>query len=139
VVVAIPMLALVPLVVMAALGIAPAFLVVVALAGLVVGSSLAARVWVDRRGLTVRAPLGFPAVTIPLDEIAAVDVIQVSALGDYGGWGWRIGRRGRPGVVFHSGDALQVTRGDGRRFVVTVDGAQEAAALLTSLTDRVRG
>jgi hypothetical protein len=41
--------------------------------------------------------------------------------------------------VFRSGEAVQVTRGDGRRFVVTVDGAAEAAALLTTLTDRVRG
>jgi hypothetical protein len=32
-----------------------------------------------------------------------------------------------------------VTRGDGRRFVVTVEGTAEAAALLTALTDRVRG
>jgi Protein of unknown function (DUF1648) len=139
VIVAIPALALVPLLVMAALGIAPVFLLItVALVALVVGSSLAARVWVDRRGLTVRAPLGFPAYTVPLAEIAAVDVIEVSALGDYGGWGWRIGRRGRPGVVFRNGPALQVTRGDGRRFVVTVDGADEAAALLAALTDRVR-
>jgi hypothetical protein len=29
-----------------------------------------------------------------------------------------------------------VTRGDGRRLVVTVDAAADAAALLTTLTDR---
>jgi hypothetical protein len=138
-VVVVPVLALIPLLVLAAIGIAPVFmLLVVVLVAVVVGSSLAARVWVDERGLTVRAPLGFPAYTVPLAQIAAVDVVEVSALGDYGGWGWRIGRRGRAGVVFRSGEALQVTRGDGRRFVVTADGAGEAAALLTALTDRVR-
>jgi hypothetical protein len=95
-------------------------------------------VWVDRRGLTVRSPLGWPAVVIPLEDIAAVGVVEISPLRDYGGWGWRLGRRGRPGAVFRAGPALEVTRGDGRRFVVTVDGAGEAAALLTTLTDRVR-
>jgi hypothetical protein len=114
-------------------------MVVVLLVALLLGSMLAARVWVDRRGLTVRGPLGLPSYTVPLDEVAAVEVVRVSALGDYGGWGWRIGRRGAPGVVLRSGEALQVTRGDGRRFVVTVDGAAEAAALLAALTDRVRG
>ena len=45
------------------------------------GSALA-----DQRGLTVRGPLGFPAYTVPLAEIAAVEVVRVSALGEYGGW-----------------------------------------------------
>jgi hypothetical protein len=109
-VVAIPLLALVPLP-MAALGIAPAYLLLaVLLVAVVVGGSLDARAWVDQRGLTVRRPLGFPAYPVPLAEIAAVDVVDVSALGEYGGWGWRLGRR--------------------QRF-----GAAEAA--LTTLTDRV--
>ena len=127
---AVPALALVPLLVLAALGVAPAYLLlVVVLLAVVVGGSLCARVWVDRRGLTVRGPLGFPAYTVALAEIAAVDVVAVAALREYGGWGWRLGRRGRFGAVFRSGEALQVTRGDGRRFVVTVDGAADAAAL----------
>lgn len=136
-VLAIPLLALVPVLVMAVLEIASAYLLlVVLLVTVVVAGSLYARVWVDERGLTVRGPLGFPAYTVPLAEIAAVDVIEVSAMGEYGGWGWRLGRRQRFGAIFRSGEALQVTRGDGRRFVVTVDGAAEAAAPLTALTDR---
>jgi hypothetical protein len=54
---------------------------------------------------------------------------------EYGGWGWQLGRRQRFGAIFRGGEALEVTRGDGRRFVVTVDAAAEAAALLTTLTD----
>jgi hypothetical protein len=136
-VLAIPLLALVPVLVMAVLEIASAYLLlVVLLVTVVVAGSLYARVWVDERGLTVRGPLGFPAYTVPLAEIAAVGVIEVSATGEYGGWGWRLGRRQRFGAIFRSGEALQVTRGDGRRFVVTVDGAAEAAAPLTALTDR---
>jgi len=75
----------------------------VLLVAVVGGASLYARVWVDQRGLTVRGPLGFPAYTVPLAEIAAVDVVRVSALGEYGGWGWRLGRRQRFGAVFRSG------------------------------------
>jgi hypothetical protein len=139
-VVAVSAVALVPIAVLVALGTAPAFLLLVLVLVLaLLGATLSARVWVDRRGLTVRSPFGWPAYTVPLAEIAAVDVIEVSPLRDYGGWGWRLGRRGRPGVVFRAGEALSVTRGDGRRFVVTVDGAGEAAALLATLADRVRG
>ena len=139
-VVALAAVTLLPIVVLVALGIAPVFLVLVLVLVLaLLGATLSARVWVDRRGLTVRSPFGWPAYTVALGEIAAVQVVEVSPLRDYGGWGWRLGRRGRPGVVFRAGPALSVTRGDGRRFVVTVDGAGEAAALLTTLTDRVRG
>jgi uncharacterized protein YqfB (UPF0267 family) len=46
-----------------------------------------------------------------------------------------LGRRQRFGAIFRSGEALQVTRGDGRRFVVTVEAAVEAPVLLTTLTD----
>ena len=49
------------------------------------------------------------------------------------------GRMRGPLVGVIAGRALEVTRGDGRRFVVTVDGAARAAALLNALTTRVRG
>jgi hypothetical protein len=138
--VAILAVALLPIAVLVALGVAPVFLLLVlVLVVVLLVATLTARVWVDGRGLTVRSPLGWPAVTVPLAEIAAVGVTTVSPLRDYGGWGWRLGRRGRPGVVFRAGEALDVTRGDGRHLVVTVDHAGEAAALLATLTDRVRG
>lgn len=130
---------LVPTLVLVAIGIAPAFLLLVSLlVGVVLVATLAARVWVDERGLTVRSPLGRPAHRVPLAEIAAVAVVTVDPLGDFGGWGHRFGRRGRSGVVLRRGPAVEVTRADGRRFAVTVDGADEAAALLTTLVDRDR-
>ena len=50
--------------------------------------------------------------------------------------GWRLGCRQRFGAIFRSSEALEVTRGDGRRFVVTADAAAEAAARPTAITDR---
>jgi len=47
--------------------------------------------------------------------------------------GWRLGCRQRFGAIFRSSEALEVTRGDGRR---SVDAAAEAAALVTTFTDR---
>ncbi|MQA32621.1 DUF1648 domain-containing protein [Modestobacter roseus] len=111
---------------------APALLLVI---GLVVGS---ARVWVDERGLTVRSPLGRPTWSVPLAEVAEAGVTDVRPFREFGGWGYRVGRDGRAGIVLRAGEALEVTRGDGRRFVVTVPGAAQAAALLNSLATRQR-
>ena len=41
-------------------------------------------------------------------------------------------------VVLHSGEALQVARRDGRVFVVTVDDAATAAALLEAMSEMTR-
>ncbi|WP_299959774.1 DUF1648 domain-containing protein [uncultured Modestobacter sp.] len=111
---------------------APALLLAV---GLVFGS---ARVWVDERGLTVRSPLGRPSWQVPLAEVAEAGVTDVRPLRQFGGWGHRIGRDGRTGVVLRAGEAVEVVRGDGRRFLVTVPGAAEAAGLLNSLATRQR-
>jgi hypothetical protein len=132
--------ALLPLAIPAALGVVPVFLGLIAVFVLVLSATrMAARVWVDERGLTVRSPLGWPTRTVPLAEIAAAAAVRVDPIRDFGGWGYRIGRGGRSGVVLRRGPALEVTRGDGRRFLVTVEGAAEAAALLTALTARARG
>jgi hypothetical protein len=40
---------------------------------------------------------------------------------------------GRRGIVLRAGEALQITRTDRRVFVVTVDGASDAAAVLETL------
>jgi hypothetical protein len=57
---------------------------------------------------------------------------------DFGGWGWRVGRGGRVGVVTRKGEGLLVERTGGRSIVVTVDGAAGAAGLLNALADRER-
>lgn len=96
------------------------------------------RVRVDETGLTVRSPLGVPRFHVPLGEVAAVEATVVNPLAQFGGWGIRSGLDGRFGVVLHSGEALQVRRVDGRVFVVTVDDADTAAALLEALAARTR-
>lgn len=93
---------------------------------------------VDRTGLTVRSAVGWPRYRVPLDEVVRADVTQVSPVKDYGGWGWRVGRQGRVGVVLRKGEALLVERTGGRSIAVTVDGAATAAGLLNTLADRAR-
>jgi len=104
------------------------------IAALVTLSSFVVRV--DRSGLTVRSAVGWPRYRIPLDEVVRADVTRVSPFKEFGGWGWRVGRDGRVGVVLRTGEALQVQRSGGRSIVVTVDDAATAAGLLNALADR---
>ncbi|MEV5726313.1 DUF1648 domain-containing protein [Streptomyces pharetrae] len=94
------------------------------------------RVTVDRRGLTVAsAVLPGPRMTVPLARIVGADSVRVDAVGDFGGWGYRI-RPNRRGLVLRSGEALAVRTAVGRDYVVTVDDSTTGAALLNGLVDR---
>ncbi|MFF2775111.1 hypothetical protein ACFVU3_09395 [Streptomyces sp. NPDC058052] len=94
------------------------------------------RVNVDRHGLTVRSTLApRPRVHVPLADITGADVRDVTALREFGGWGYRV-RAHRTGVILRSGEALVVRRGNGREFAVTVPDARTAAALLNTLVER---
>lgn len=116
---------------------------VVALVAVAVAVALAAtasyRVSITPEGFSARALLGRPRVDIPLEEIAEVRAIDVSPFGEFGGWGWRIAVDGRTGIVTRRGPAIEVTRRDRKPFLVTVDGAEEAAALLRTYVDRREG
>lgn len=90
---------------------------------------------VDADGLTVVAALGFPRLRVALDDVGQVGVAPVHGFAEFGGYGVRV-RPGATGIVLRNGDALQVTRKDGRRVVVTVDDAASAAALLSALAAR---
>lgn len=100
----------------------------------------AVTVRVDASGLTVRSALGLPRTHIPADEVLRASATTVNPLGEFGGWGWRVALdgSGRTGMVLRRGEALVVERSAGRTFVVTVDGAAEAAALLTTMAERAR-
>ncbi|WP_418277394.1 DUF1648 domain-containing protein [Isoptericola jiangsuensis] len=112
----------------------PAASVVVLLAAV-----LAFTARIDTDGLRVRSVLGWPRTHVPADEVVRASVTQVNPLGDFGGWGWRAGfDRRSVGVVLRTGDALTVERTGDRVFVVTVDDAAEAAALLNTVADRAR-
>ncbi|WP_298037130.1 DUF1648 domain-containing protein [uncultured Microbacterium sp.] len=97
------------------------------------GTMAVFRVRISTDGLRVRSLIGWPSTRIPLDRIEKVECVQINPMGEFGGWGWRIGMDGRRGVVLRAGEALQVTQTTGRVFVVTVDGAADAASVLETL------
>lgn len=96
----------------------------------VILSMLVMRVRVSADGLVVRSILGWPRVRIEASDIKAVRVTEVNPFAEFGGWGYRWGLDGRRGVVLRRGPAIEVTRQNGKVFVVTVDGADGAAAAL---------
>lgn len=100
-------------------------------------TSLAWRVRVDGAGLTVRSmPFGWPAVVIPVSDIARVETVAVEPLSEFGGYGWRWAPGRSFGVIARRGEAIEVERHDGRRFTVTVDDAARGAALLAAYASR---
>ncbi|GAA2680974.1 DUF1648 domain-containing protein [Streptomyces lunalinharesii] len=108
------------------------------LGALTVAVHCSVRVTVDQRGLTLTPALfPFPLHRVPLDKVAEATSRRISTLAEYGGWGYRI-RPGGSGLLLRSGDGLVLRRTNGREFVVTVDDAATAAALLTTCLDRKR-
>ena len=103
---------------------------------LLVASTMFWRVRVTDRGLVVRSALGIPRFIVPIEEVDEAKVITVNPVRDFGGWGLRWGGNGRFGIVTHSGEAIEIRRTNGKFLVVTVDGAEQAAALLNALRSR---
>lgn len=98
------------------------------------------RVTVDPGGLTITSVVRWPRVAIPTSEITAARVVRVSALKDFGGYGYRVGFRGDlkgvKGFVLRSGDGILVDRTGGGREVVVVDDAETAVRLLETYRQR---
>lgn len=108
---------------------------------LVIGMMLALsvfRVTVGEHGMVVAGGLGFPRWRLPLEDVVAARATTVDPFAEFGGWGYRVGLHNRTGFVVRKGEALEVERGDGSRWVVTVDDAEQGAALLNTLAERVR-
>ncbi|WP_062214239.1 DUF1648 domain-containing protein [Streptomyces sp. NBRC 109706] len=113
--------------------------VIVLVTAALVGACAAARVTVDEHGLLVDLPLlPRPRLSVPMERVVDAGVRQVRPVADFGGWGYRV-RPGASGLVLRSGEALSLRLADGRAFVVTVDDAETAAALLNGLAERRRG
>lgn len=108
--------------------------VVVVVLFVVVATTLRFHVRVDPEGLTAVSAAGWPRVHVPSDDIVSAEVVEVSPMGEFGGWGIRWSSGGRQGVVLRSGEGLLVRRRDGRTLTVTVDDAATAAGLLNAYT-----
>jgi len=87
------------------------------------------RVRVDRNGLAVSSPVGWPRVRVPIDELTSAEVVHVSPMAEFGGWGWRHGAGGQ-GFVVRAGEGIRVSRTGRGDVTVTVDDAETAVALL---------
>lgn len=102
---------------------------------------LSIRVIVDHRGVTVRSSVGWPRMTIPLDDIVSARVVQVRPIRDFGGYGFRFALRGdaagAKGFVLRKGEALLVQRAGGGLDLVTVDDATTGAGVVNGLINRV--
>lgn len=104
---------------------------------LLVAGGLVYRVVVDDTGLTVRGIVGLPRWRVAPHDIRDAEVVFVNPVGEFGGWGWRW-TPGRFGIVTRAGEAIQVTKRDGKQFVVTVDDAEMGAALLQAVVERTQ-
>jgi hypothetical protein len=118
----------------------PAELLLPAVVGLVILalalSTLSWRITIDQRGLRVRSALGWPRATIAPDKIDSVAVVTVDPIGEFGGYGWRWAPGGRSGIVLSKGEALEVTRMNGKKFIVTMHDAQLAAEALVTVAKK---
>ena len=113
-------------------GIAAILSVVALLLLLVLALTVAFRVRVDARGLSVRSVLGIPRFRVAPQEVGAVAVVDARSLGVNGSWGIRI-FPSRVTIVMRSTTGIRVTRRDGRMFFVTVEDAATGAALLKAI------
>jgi hypothetical protein len=135
-----------PLVTAAALAVATVVAAVVtaswvaavcALTGLSILLVGAVHVTAGVQGVRAASPVGWPRVTLPLDQIEAARAIVLRPT-DRGGWGYRGSLRlaGRAAWVVRRGEALELRLTDSRAFAVTVDGAADAAAVVNALITR---
>lgn len=114
--------------------------VVTLLVVLLICATLVFHVRISSAGLRVRSIAGWPRWNIRAEQITAVKALHVNPMGEFGGWGLRIAVDGRMGVVLRTGEGIQITRKNGRVFVVTIDDARTAASVLTAaVNDADRG
>lgn len=117
---------------------APVAAVVVGVVAVTVAGVATLSVRVDEVGLhTLWGPVGWPRTLVRLDDVAAVRAEEINPLA-WGGWGYRVGRRGVAAVV-RRGPGLVVDRRDRPTYAVTVDGADQGAAVLSALVSRSSG
>ncbi|TQO21031.1 uncharacterized protein DUF1648 [Rhodoglobus vestalii] len=99
-------------------------------------STLSWRITIDQRGLRVRSALGWPRTTIAPEQIDSVSVVTVNPISEFGGYGWRWAPDGRSGIVLSQGEAVEVKRKNGKRFIVTMHDAQLGAEALATIAKK---
>jgi hypothetical protein len=103
----------------------------------VLAPTASVRVTVDHTGVGARPTLlPRPRVHVPLARVVRAGRSDVRAR-ELGGWGLRV-RGERTAVLLRSGEALDLELADGSRFLLTVDDAATAAALVNTLAERSR-
>jgi hypothetical protein len=118
----------------ATLGLAATFAVV----GVAFLAFATVHVSVGRGGVRVRSgPFGWPSVRFGLAQIESAAAVDVKPLG-MGGWGYRGSVRvfGRASWTLRGGPGLELHLTGGRRFAVTVDDPDQAAAVVNGLLAR---
>jgi len=110
---------------------------VCALAGLLVLLVGAVHVTAGVQGVRVSSPVGWPRVTLPLDQIESARAIELRPM-DWGGWGYRgsLHLAGRAAWVVRRGEGLELRLTASRACAVTVDGAADAAGVVNALLAR---
>lgn len=79
---------------------------------------------------------GWPRLAVPLDTVAGAATTTVRPL-EFGGWGLRMQpTTGTTAVVTRTGPARRLDRTDGTAVVVSLNSADEAAAVVNALLDR---
>jgi hypothetical protein len=114
--------------------------VVIALSVGLVISLLSSRIAVeaDDQELRVRFGFGWPVHRIPWATVEKVECIDVRPW-QWGGWGYKMNLAKRSSaVILRAGEGLKVTLGNGRVFVVTVDGAKRGLEAIREILNDPR-
>jgi hypothetical protein len=106
------------------------------LIAILAATSVAFHVRADDGGLTVRSVVGIPRFRVRLAEMSTASKVEINPMGEFGGWGLRLGADRRFGIILRAGEAIEVARTNGKRLVVTVDDAGTGAGVLEALMAR---
>lgn len=82
-------------------------------------------------------PAAWPKLTIKWENVVSVEVIDVRPT-EWGGWGYRwVPWKKATAAVMRSGEGLHFKFANGKQFVVTVDGAENALAAIRRALDEL--
>ena len=112
---------------------------ILALVIVAVASTMFWTIRVDASGVDVRSALGVPHFRYPIDELTSATVTEINPTRDFGGWGIRTGGGRRTGIVVRAGEGIELQRVGDKSLVVTVDDAEQGAALVNALIARSAG